>query len=1070
MPLSTGEILINRYRIVRLLGQGGFGAVYRAWDLNLSMPCALKENFETSQEAVRQFAKEATILANLHHPNLPRVTDHFSIAGQGQYLVMEYIEGQDLQEKLDQLAGPLSEYEVLPWMDQILAALEFLHHQNPAIIHRDIKPANIRIKPAGQAMLVDFGIAKVYDPHLRTTVGARAVTPGYSPFEQYGRAPTDARTDIYALGATLYNLLTAQDPPESIARVAGTSLPLPSYLNPSISRNTEQVILRAMQVLPDQRYQNVSQFRGELKGIPASVQPFPTVAAASPVISPAVTALPERAKRKTGIIDWRLVVGLLVLGVVAVLAFLTFRPGGWLDRDSGAVVVSEPTETGQAPTLPPEQQPSSIPPDETVVSSEVILEPTATHEPIRVGGWLDQIVYIEEPSPDSAINRLNAGELSLYADQITDQELYWKVQDLESVDYLHSFGSYSELTFNPLAIEGQLNPFSNQRIREAMHWLVDRNFIADEIYGGLARPKYTVLDTFRVDYERTAETRAALEEKYAYNPDLAYSTINQEMASMGAEMVDGRWLFNGQPIVLIALIRTEDERLQVGDYVSNLLEEAGFSLDRRYLNQNEAFELWGNSDPAEGLWHFYTGGWYITSNDRNQSNDFDFYFTPRGSSNNPLWQVYSPPVELDTCAIRLDQSDFASFDERTALMNQCLVLSNEFAVRIFLVDRVAFTAYRMDVVAVVDQVRGVAGAPANPFVMRYRDHEGGTMVIGVPGLLDQPWNPIAGTGLLFDLGVQHTTQDYGMMIDPLTTMHYPQRIERAELFVRSGLPVTREPASEDWLSLELVPEISVPGDAWVDWDPVNQVWITAAEKFPEGVVANQLTVVHYPADLFATTWHDGSQFSIADVIMRMIITFDRGMEASPIYDPFAVDALEYFLNGFKGIRIVSENPLVIETYSDTYTLEAELIDQNFIATWYPTYDFGPGAWHNIGLGWLTESSLESAFSEDKAVENGIEWMNYVGGQGLAILGEYLNLAQGENFIPYGATLRRYISEEQAAIRWENLRNWYNNHGHFWIGTGPYFLDSVSLDESTAVVKYSPAYIDRADRWSGFRTP
>ncbi len=180
-PLSTGMILSSRYRIVKSLGQGGFGVVYKAWDIRLNVPCAVKENFEASAEAERQFAREASILAGLRHPNLPKVTDHFSLPGQGQYLVMEYIEGEDLQAKLDRAGGPLPENQVLPWFEQICDALIYLHTHVPPIIHRDLKPANIRICPDGTAMLVDFGIAKLYDPAKRTTLGARCDT-GFCPF------------------------------------------------------------------------------------------------------------------------------------------------------------------------------------------------------------------------------------------------------------------------------------------------------------------------------------------------------------------------------------------------------------------------------------------------------------------------------------------------------------------------------------------------------------------------------------------------------------------------------------------------------------------------------------------------------------------------------------------------------------------------------------------------------------------------------------------------------------------------------------------------------------------------
>ena len=183
MSLSLGQVLNSRYRIVRLLGQGGFGAVYRAWDTNLNEPVALKESFETTPSAQKQFQLEAKLLFKLHHANLPRVHDFFIIQDQGMYLVMDYIEGEDLGQMQERNGGPLPEAQVLPYIKQVCDALIYLHNLNPPIIHRDIKPANIRIDSQGQAFLVDFGIAKVYDANLKTTQSARAITPGFSPVE-----------------------------------------------------------------------------------------------------------------------------------------------------------------------------------------------------------------------------------------------------------------------------------------------------------------------------------------------------------------------------------------------------------------------------------------------------------------------------------------------------------------------------------------------------------------------------------------------------------------------------------------------------------------------------------------------------------------------------------------------------------------------------------------------------------------------------------------------------------------------------------------------------------------------
>jgi serine/threonine-protein kinase len=257
-----GQILQNRYRADALLGQGGFGAVYQGWDLSLSKAVAIKENFDTSPEAQRQFQHEAVLLAQLHHPNLPRVTDHFFVSGLGQYLVMDFIEGEDLQVMLDRASQPLPEAQVLLWVTQVCDALEYLHNRQPPIIHRDIKPSNIKIAADGRAMLVDFGISKIYDPSLKTTIGARAVTPPYSPPEQYGVDITDQRSDVYALGATLYTLLTGREPPESVTRIANNQpLTPPRQLLSSISPQVDAAIVRACDVSKSNRFQNVSEFR-----------------------------------------------------------------------------------------------------------------------------------------------------------------------------------------------------------------------------------------------------------------------------------------------------------------------------------------------------------------------------------------------------------------------------------------------------------------------------------------------------------------------------------------------------------------------------------------------------------------------------------------------------------------------------------------------------------------------------------------------------------------------------------------------------------------------------------------
>lgn len=261
MPLARDSILNNRYRIKEILGQGGMGSVYRVIDENLGVEVAVKENLYITEEYSRQFRLEANILASLRNPNLPRVFDHFVIEGQGQYLVMDYIEGEDLRQRMDRL-GILPDEEVIVLGAAICDALKFLHTRVPPILHRDVKPGNIKINPQGEVYLVDFGLAKIDEGNQITSTGARAMTPGYSSPEQYGTARTDARSDVYSLGATLYASLTATIPEDGLARaMEQIDLTPLRKRNPRVSRKLARVLEKALAIHPDDRFQTAIELK-----------------------------------------------------------------------------------------------------------------------------------------------------------------------------------------------------------------------------------------------------------------------------------------------------------------------------------------------------------------------------------------------------------------------------------------------------------------------------------------------------------------------------------------------------------------------------------------------------------------------------------------------------------------------------------------------------------------------------------------------------------------------------------------------------------------------------------------
>ncbi|MDM8530418.1 protein kinase [Anaerolineales bacterium HSG25] len=265
MPLALEQVLNNRYRIDECLSHNQVGAVYRAWDMSLRHAVVVKENIDTSPEARRRSKSEATMLTRLSHPNLPRFTDYFFIQRQAHYLAMHFVEGQTLQQKLNQL-GYLPETDLLTWFPQICNALAYLHHQNQPLIHGNISPKNIIIRPDGRAILVGGGISRLYNLELRNQFGAEITKPGYSPIELYNGQLPDPLSDIHALAGTMYHLATGELPPNALDRSPNDPpLVFVHAYNQPIGKGLRRAIAKGLESARERRYQNVNLFRAALE-------------------------------------------------------------------------------------------------------------------------------------------------------------------------------------------------------------------------------------------------------------------------------------------------------------------------------------------------------------------------------------------------------------------------------------------------------------------------------------------------------------------------------------------------------------------------------------------------------------------------------------------------------------------------------------------------------------------------------------------------------------------------------------------------------------------------------------
>ena len=365
MPLPPQTVLQNRYRIIALLGQGGMGAVYRAWDLRLEGPAAVKEfvpqpglDAATLAQLRDQFKQEAVVLSRLSHLHLVRVRDFFEDYGNA-YLVMDLIEGENLETRILR-QQTIPEPEAVAWMLQLLDALAYCHSQG--VIHRDIKPQNVILDPQGRAVLVDFGLVKLWnpnDPQTRTVLRGMG-TPEYAPPEQYGKQgqTTDPRSDLYSLGATFYHALTGQAPSTASDRMADPHLFQPvRALNPRVSAATEAAITRAMEPARDARFASAMEMRG-------------AVARCAPAAGPPVF---QRLPASSGAPPW-----LVWAGVTLLVLLLLGWGGSALFRALASTPPPVPTLTTTA-TLTP--SPTQTPTPTATSTPTLTATPTPTLEP-----------------------------------------------------------------------------------------------------------------------------------------------------------------------------------------------------------------------------------------------------------------------------------------------------------------------------------------------------------------------------------------------------------------------------------------------------------------------------------------------------------------------------------------------------------------------------------------------------------------------------------------------------------------------------------------------------------------
>ncbi len=682
----------------------------------------------------------------------------------------------------------------------------------------------------------------------------------------------------------------------------------------------------------------------------------------------------------------------------------------------------------------------------------------------RTGAWLDEVVISEENNLGAAVARVAAGDSDVFIFALTDAALFAQVRSNPDLGYVRNVGSTSELTLNPVGPTfpgtGALNPFSVPRIREALNYLVDRDYVANEIMGGLALPKYTCLNGPFTDASvRYPDIYNLIVEAYANDPAKAEAIFNEEMPKLGATKVDGKWMYGGKAVNLIFLIRVEDERKRMGDYVAGLLEDLGFETTRLYRTGAESSPIWMNGDPAAGQWNVYTGGWVTTAIARDQGTNFAYYYTKIGRSD-PLWQKYENDPAYLAVAEKLWNNEFNSMAERRDLFEDAMWGAMKESYRIWMVDRTAFSPFVKNFRVAADVAGGIYGSQAWGWTAHFVDaagkrQEGGKLRVLVNSMLSNPWNAIAGSNWVYDMFPIRGTGEQAWVRDTRDGLVWPLVFERAEVTAQTGLPIASDPR-HTWCTLKFDSEIKVPADAWYDFDAKTQKWITVGEAFPEGTTAKTKSVVYYPASLYTKPLHDGTKVSIADIVLAMIVPIDRAKPDSKIYDESAVPGYKSFMKVHKGYRIAQRDPLIIEVYSDSYQLDAELtaVNGGVVAgsALFPYYSQGPAFWHTLTLGILAEEKKLAAFGATKAGKLGVPYTSYIAGPSLDILRDMMLECLSTGYRPYEPTMAAFLPLSEAVSRWTLLENFYKKMGHFWVASGPFYLEKAYPIEKVVVLK------------------
>ena len=653
-------------------------------------------------------------------------------------------------------------------------------------------------------------------------------------------------------------------------------------------------------------------------------------------------------------------------------------------------------------------------------------------ESVRFIHYLDENVAIEE---------IKSGNLDTYFFRIP-LDLVSDIKTDMSIHLFDKIGGSFGILFNPAPSSNNdtMNPFEFRDIRFAINFLINRNFISNEVLHGYGIPMYDPFGLFSPDYPVVMDTVESF--GFHYDPDYASKQIKKTLLAHGAKLKDDRWYFKDKPIKLKVLIRSDDlQRKVLGELVSSELEQLGFTIIKDYSDLNKAVTLTQGSDPQKFLWHVYTEAFagstsFIKYNDAIVAQMYaPWYANMPGNQNPGFWQYHNST--LDKITQKLVFSNFSSENERNNLLNEATRMGIEESVRIFLVKNIDPYAVSSSITGLVNDFG--AGITSKYSLLNAKSERGDPLKVGVKQIYQGAWNNIGGFSDAYSINI------YSNIVDSPTLRH----------------PFTGEVIS---MRNQILNSTSNGPDERIPIHPDTIIWNSKLGWVPVEKNSTSLSKVTYK--ILYSNWHNGIPMDKSDLLYSLYFMYEWGTNSGAsdhTVDPEYTSRVELGLPYFKGIRFIPEHEDIVESYLDQWHY-----DNKEIAASAGVWAQEP--WEITAASERLVLSDDLSFSKSQSTTKSAEWLSLIIPEHANLIKKELIKMKNENFIP--TPLKNIVSLKEAKNRYEASINWIEKHNHALISNGAFYLDRYNPSGRIIDIKLfnDSTYPFERNYWSKFENP